>query len=420
MPKGAAEAVALWVLHAHAHDASEVSPILAITSPEKRSGKTTLLELIQEIVPRPFPASNVSTAAVFRSVEKWRPTLLIDEADTFLNDREDLRGVLNSGHRHSMAFVIRTVGEDHEPRSFETWAPKAIAKIGSLPDTLHDRSIVIPMRRKRTDESKRRLRRDRLASECSGPLRQAATWAEQQQEDLRQRDPMLPEQLHDRARDNWRPLIAIADSLGGDWPQRARTAALGLSGIVAPEEESIRVQLLEALRRVFTDSDADKLPSRDIVEQLVLMEDGPWAEYRRGKPITPAQVARLLRPHGVRPKDIWIADGHGGGRTLKGYELAALQDAFGRYLPPADAQEPQESVAGGAYGDETHREDESFIAGNGQGEFPDLEGGLAALAAREAAEDKTETSEQDKCERFTDQPPIPPKSPDHPYPGGLA
>lgn len=130
LPEGAADVLALWVLHAHAHDAAYVSPILVLQSPEKQCGKTTTFTVLQTLVPRVLPTSNITSAALFRAVEKWRPTLLIDEADSFLRDNEDLRGILNSGHVRTTAFVIRTVGDEHEPKTFSTWGPKAIALIG--------------------------------------------------------------------------------------------------------------------------------------------------------------------------------------------------------------------------------------------------------------------------------------------------
>jgi len=120
IPTGGAETVALWVVHAHLHDAAAISPILAITSPSPECGKTTLLDLLGALVPRPLPASNITAAALFRAVEKWRPTMLVDEADTFIRNSDELRGVLNSGHRRSAAYVVRTVGDDHEPRQFRT------------------------------------------------------------------------------------------------------------------------------------------------------------------------------------------------------------------------------------------------------------------------------------------------------------
>ncbi len=109
LPDGAAAVLALWVVHAHAHDAASISPILGLISPVKRCGKTTALSIVQALSPRALPAANITAAALFRVVEKWSPTVLIDEADTFLRDNDELRGVLNSGHNRATAFVVRTV-----------------------------------------------------------------------------------------------------------------------------------------------------------------------------------------------------------------------------------------------------------------------------------------------------------------------
>ena len=146
LPEGSAEILALWAVHTHVFECFGHSPRLALTSPEKRCGKTTTLDVLTELVARPLPTSNATTAAIFRTIEKAKPTLLIDEADTFLKDNEELRGVLNAGHRRG-GQIIRTVGDDHEPRQFSTWAPAAIAMIGRVPDTLEDRSVSIALRR---------------------------------------------------------------------------------------------------------------------------------------------------------------------------------------------------------------------------------------------------------------------------------
>lgn len=112
VPNSATEAIALWIVHAHAHDAAQHWPILFITSPTKQCGKTNLLALLSMIVPKALSAANVTPATVFRAIARWHPTMLIDEMDTFLSDKSDLRGVLNSGHTKSQAFVLRCVGDD--------------------------------------------------------------------------------------------------------------------------------------------------------------------------------------------------------------------------------------------------------------------------------------------------------------------
>jgi putative DNA primase/helicase len=272
LPTGCDTALALWTLHAHAHDAAEVSPVLAITSPEKRCGKTTLLEVLSALVPRALPAANITSAVTFRAVEEFSPTLLVDEADTFLTRNDELRGVLNSGHRRSMAKVIRSVGDDYEPRVFSTWSPKAVALIGRLPGTLVDRAVEVRMRRRAPGETVERLRLDQL-SRLQPLCQRACRWVRDETQMLRSIDPPVPEELHDRAADNWRSLLAIADAAGGKWPTRARAAALSLSAPATAEDVSLRAQLLQDVHEIFEDSAHEKLPSRDIVAALVKRED---------------------------------------------------------------------------------------------------------------------------------------------------
>lgn len=336
LPEGADITLALWVLHAHAHDAAEVSPLLVLTSPEKQCGKTTTLHVLRGLVPRALLASNITTATLFRMVEKLHPTLLVDEADTFLPDREELRGILNSGHVRASATVVRSVGEDFEPRSFTTWAPKVIAQIGRLHPTLEDRAIVVRLRRRAPNEIVDRLRLDRLPR-LLGPLDMlAARWALDNAVHLHDADPEVPSRLSDRAQDNWRPLLAIAEAIGAEWPGRARQAALALSGAVPEGDGALGIQLLTDLQEMFGSRMTDRLSSEDIVSALEGLEERPWAEMKAGKPISKAQLARLLKPYDVEPRTIRIGDA-----TLRGYLLEDLADAFSRYLP-AEVQRPQQ------------------------------------------------------------------------------
>ena len=323
----AAEAMALWVLHAHAHAFALISAILAFASPEKRCGKTTALALLQRVVPRPLPASNITGPALFRSVEKWGPTLLIDEADTFLKDNDELRGILNSGHNRNQAIVIRTAGEDHEPRAFRTWAPKAIALIGTLPPTLEDRAIVIQMRRRKSDEKIDRIRSDRDHG-LSTLGRQCARWVADNTEALRDKDPELPKTLNDRAADNWRALVAIADVAGGGWPAVARKAAEALTP--TEDETSIGVLLLADIRDSFVAAGSpDRMASADLCEALVALTDRPWSEIQRGgKALRTNGLARRLKPFGIRPQKLRLI-----ATTVNGYRLEDFAEAFGRYLP---------------------------------------------------------------------------------------
>ena len=333
LPQHAAQALALWVLHAFSLPVATTNPRLAITSPQKRCGKTTLIAVLSKLVPRPLPAANITPAAVYRAIEACAPTLLLDEADTFLGDNNELRGVLNSGHTRATAFIIRSVGDDHEPRRFATWCPMAIAAIGRLPATLMDRSIIIEMRRRRTEEKVQRLRIDRTP-DLDELASKAARWTTDHLEVLSNADPDVPAALNDRAADNWRPLLAIADAAGGEWPVIARKAALALAG--EQEDDSIGVLLLQDIRVIFDDRSADRLPSNDLAHALAALQDRPWSEWRKGKPLTANALSRLLKPFSIVPGSIRV--GMGSKDTPKGYKREQFEDAWSRYTSvPADS-----------------------------------------------------------------------------------
>jgi putative DNA primase/helicase len=320
LPNGTATVVALWILHVWMHEAFQVSPILCINSPGKRCGKSTLLTLISKLVPRALPLANITASALFRAVELWRPTLLIDEADLY--DNEELRSMINSGHTREGAFVIRTVGNDHEPRRFTTWTPKAIVLSGKIAPTLIARSVVISMQHKRLDEHAERLRMDQL--DVWGDLRRKCTrWGQDNLARLREIDPEIPVGLNDQAADNWRPLLAIAEVTGAEWPRLAREVIKSLSG----EDEAAGMLLLSDMRDIFTE--CNKIFSKVLAPRLASMEARPWSEWKDRRPITPHQIARLLKPFGVGPNTVRI--GHD---TDKGYCRDWFDDAFSRHLPP--------------------------------------------------------------------------------------
>jgi putative DNA primase/helicase len=323
----AAHAVALWVAVVHAFERFFIFPRLFITAPEKGCGKTTLLDVIARLVPRPLMASNISAAALFRVIEATRPTLLLDEADSYMRHNEDLRGVVDAGHQRNGA-VIRTVGDEHEPRRFSVWAPLIIAAIRNLPGTIEDRSIQIQMRRRRADEEVASFRPDRT-SKLDQLARQIARWAKDNGDALAKTDPAMPATIFNRAADNWRPLLAMAELAGDDWPDRARQAVIELSA-AADDAVSSGVLLLGDIRGLFhRDPPCHVLFTHEILDALQQDEDRPWPEWKNGQPITSRQLAALLKPYGIRPQTI-----RRGARTDKGYRLDWFEDAFARYLEP--------------------------------------------------------------------------------------
>jgi len=328
----AAVAVALWIVHTYAIEAAEATPYLNITSAEKRSGKTRLLEVLSLLVARPWPTPRATAAVLVRKLARGMPTLLLDESDAaFRGNREyaeALRAVLNAGWRRGgAACLLVKKGGDWLPQDFTVFGPKAIAGIGRLPDTVGDRAIAIVLKRRAPNEQVVRFRR-RDAEPLAEYLREGlAQWASTNMESLRIARPDIPASLDDRAAESWEPLLAIADALGGDWPERARQAAVALSAGQEREEDSLGVRLLRDTQFVFQERRTDRLSSENLVAALNEMEEAPWGDLR-GKPLDKRSLARRLRPYGIRPKQVRVGD-----RTLKGYMQEDFHDAWARYIP---------------------------------------------------------------------------------------
>jgi putative DNA primase/helicase len=300
-----AVAAALWVLFSHTHDCWRISPILAVESPDLRCGKTALLTVLEALVPDALMCSNATGSAVFRTVDEYGPTLVIDEGDTFLKTGEALRGILNSGHNRKGAYVIRgerTKGGKIEPRAFSTWCPKIFGLIGKLPRTLQDRSIVIALRRKLPSEEVASLNN---IQEVKNLGRMAARWALDNADDLGEQEPALPEELHDREKDNWRALIAVADWISGDWPVKARDAAIILSTFDLGDDDSDGVKLLTGVHDIFEKTKATELRSKPIIKQL---HDDGWI-FEKTLTVLIRPNAQLIRG-GQKTTPIDSSEGH--------------------------------------------------------------------------------------------------------------
>lgn len=329
LPKGAETALSLWVLFAWTHDAFQISPLLDFRSPLKRCGKSTGLKVVKRLVPKPLAATNVSTPSLFRGIEAFNPTLLIDEVDTFLNRDQETNGILNGGHERDGAFVLRCEGDNHEPRLFSVWCPKVLSGIGRRKDTLEDRSIPIRMKRKAPGQKVEKLPIN-SGGEFLTLRQKMARWSEDHLEELRGANPDIPETLNDRAQDNWWPLFAIADLCGKKWSEKTREVAVILSGDDNQDDDTWGVQLLSDIREYFKEQSTDRVSSEDLVQHLLTLEDRDWSEMgRSGKEITKRGVSRILKPFDVKPKTIRPNNG----TTAKGYTEEMFEDAFFHYLP---------------------------------------------------------------------------------------
>lgn len=318
----------LWLAHTHRMDAWESTPRLAFMSPEKRTGKTRALEVSQYLVPRGVFVSQATTGYVLARVSQIpTPTLLYDEIDsvygTNAKGNEDLRAVLNSGHRRGAKAGRGSWDRGAlSPRDYPSYCAVALAGIGKLPETIADRAVIIPMQRRKPNEHIEPWR-DRVNGPDAKELgNQLARW-------MGSATLTWPENMPvtDRVADVWEALIMVADAAGGHWPANAREAAKAM-GSGTNETDGPGVQLLNDLRELF--GDKDRMGSADIVDALVKLPDSPWRHYHsNGHPLTTRELSRLLKRYGVNSRDVWI-----GGRSVKGYLADDLIDAWERYLPP--------------------------------------------------------------------------------------
>jgi Protein of unknown function (DUF3631) len=336
----------LWMVHTHLMDAWESTPRLAFLSPEPASGKTRALEITELLVPNAVEAINVTPAYLFRKVgaDEGKPTILYDEIDTVFGpkakENEEIRGLLNAGHRRG-AVAGRCVvhGKRVETEEISAYCAVALAGLGWLPDTILTRSVIIRMRRRAPGEKITAFRRRVHAPEGHALRDRLAAWAAQAVDAITAARPKMPTGIEDRDADMWEPLLAIADAVGGNWPQGARDAAVALVGAAKDAEPSLGLRLLADLKTVFDTSTLEALPTAVILARLIALPESPWGDLR-GRPITDRTLASKLRQYGVRSRDIRIDDKSS---PLKGYAKADLHDAWLRYLSPCNPTEARQA-----------------------------------------------------------------------------
>jgi len=315
-----------------------------VTSPERRSGKTRLLEVLELLVRVPWRIASASEAAMFRKISEHRPTLLLDEIDAIFGSAtertEPLRAVINAGNRPGSA-VARCVGEgaNQQVVDFSVYCPKVLAGIdtGRVPDTIVDRAIRLAMKRKVGTEQTAALRH-RHADREAQPVREGLqAWGAAHAPELLDADPEdIPAGLDDRAAEAWEPLLAIADLAGGTWPAQARAAAVALIGDDA-DEPGHGTRLLAALRALFADREV--LATTSILQAINEDEELPFGGWRHGDGLDSRGLARLLKPYNIRPRSV-RADG-----GSKGYRRDQFEEPWARYLPPTRQSPAQAAQA---------------------------------------------------------------------------
>ena len=327
----------LWIAHTYFMDQWESTPRIAFLSPEPGSGKSRALEVTEPLVPRPVHAVNTTPAYLFRKVsdEAGLPVILYDEIDTVFGpkakDNEDVRGMLNAGHRRgAVAGRCVTKGKIVMTEELPAYCAVALAGLDDLPDTIRTRSVIIRMRRRRPSERVEPWRYRIHAPEGQQIADRLEDWSKERAAFSAEIPwPDMPDGIEDRNADVWEPLLAIADLVHGDWPQRARVAAVALVAAAADGKQTLRIQLLADLHRVFDGATA--MHTDVIVGKLNALEVAPWGDLR-GKELDARGLANRLRPYDVHPVDVRLGD-----VVRKGYKAEDLADAWSRYLSAASA-----------------------------------------------------------------------------------
>ena len=335
----------LWIAHTHLMDAWDSTPRIAFLSPEPGSGKSRALEVSELLVPNPVEAVNVTPAYIFRKIgaEEGRPTILYDEIDTVFGpkakENEEIRGLLNAGHRkHSVAGRCVVRGKQVFTEELPAYAAVALAGLGGLPDTILSRCVVVRMRRRAPAERIEPFRRRAEESTGTALRERLAAWAAQIAPEVTGAWPKMPDGVCDRDADVWEALLAVADTAGGEWPKRARLAAVAFVTESRQSTPSLGIRLLSDLRAAFGEQPA--MSTAELISSLCAIEEAPWSDLR-GKSITDRFLAGRLKEYEVKSKKIRIGE-----HTLRGYERADFHDAWERYLGPPHSESGTRGTSG--------------------------------------------------------------------------
>ena len=322
-------AIALWVTLAWVHEVTAThSPYLVATSAEPDSGKTTTLGVLGFVVPKPFTAAEPTGPAIYRFVDREKPTLLVDEADDLFQRKSDVKHIFNVAWTRGTK-IPRQVQVQGVSMTvwFDPFCPKVVGLLGmKLPRTLVGRSIVIKLLPKKADEKVEDFSHVD-DEEFANLRRKLARWSADNVAAIKELKPLLPANFNNRLAANWRLLLVIAELAGGTWPRQAREAAVRLSRTA--RKPSWGVQLLQSFRAMFANAQRE-ITSQQVVAELNADPTGPWVEYNRGGPITQRQVADLLEQYDIRP--VHFHPTKRSTLTRRGYKSVQFADAFARYL----------------------------------------------------------------------------------------
>jgi hypothetical protein len=337
--------VTLWIVHTHLMDAFYYAPRLHITSATSGCGKTTLLNLTNLLVHKPMPILNPSPASLYTLIDQEHPTLLIDEIDTLFSKKDtfDITSIVNSGFDRSSQGVPRVSIEPRRVDFFNVFGPMLLSGIdkNNMPDTIENRCIQIRLRKKLSSEAVKTYRSHKHKPIGDALRHKLEAWIKdnailEKAKAMALNDPALPEGMADRYADKWEPLFIVADvtdetdvTANSEWGKKAREAALFfLSEDKDLEPTDNSELLLKDIQDIFNnEADKDKRPTAQLLDQLNSMTEAQWSAFSYGKNLTARDLARLLKPYGIKSQTIRFKD-----NPVKGYYRSDFEDAWKRHL----------------------------------------------------------------------------------------
>lgn len=331
LPPRASLPLALWAMATYLFESFDAFPYLAVSSPAPQCGKTRLLETAELVVCNPRRASNISEAALFRVIEKFKPTLMLDEAETLKGKSERaeyLRQIINAGNRKG-AVATRCIGQGAsiDVKDYSVYCPKVVSGIGTFSPTITDRAICISMqRRKKTDIIDKFFMRA-VAPEAAALNKRAAGFASENCEEIKVAyEQIALEFLGDRDADSWSPLFAIlAVANPAPLPElRDRAEHLTAAKTDLATDDSVHLRLLADIQDVWPKSEP-YLFSKDLTARLRDIEDGSWGEKEID--LTQRKLARMLQGFKLQSSTVRIGDA-----TAKGYSQEDFKEAAMPYL----------------------------------------------------------------------------------------
>lgn len=321
-------AFVLWVIFTYLTDISDFAPIAWITAPERQCGKSTLLGLFERVVNKPMAFNNITQAVLYRVMEQFKPTLLIDEIDTSLKDKNELLGIVNAGYsRHASNVPRMNQDKGGIVEKFDVFGAKVFSGIGEMKGTFASRAIRFELRRKTNSDKVKRFNKRTLPYETTNEIQsKVKRWAVDNRQAVQAvQTPLL--QINDRDFDNWEILLQIATVLGVY--DKALQACLIICN--RKDEPSLNETLLSDIRDIFN---VERMSSTDLLEKLNFDSEKCWQTLNNGSPLTSHQLAKKLKGFGIVSKNMRINS-----IQVKGFDKADFVKTWAQYLPPPPAEE---------------------------------------------------------------------------------